>query len=88
MLALPLAGCIRVPDYYVRGSNEKAPKDATTHCREVAAGHAAPDINATSRPTPSAEQAGNLVGNSVGDAILFRRTYSACMESSGYARGN
>ncbi|MBB5712708.1 hypothetical protein [Sphingomonas xinjiangensis] len=54
----------------------------------MAAGFVSPDVNTTPRPRSNAEEAGTLVGNSVGDAILFRRTYSTCMESLGYAQGN
>lgn len=86
VLTLPLAGCIRVPDYYVASSNERAPKAATMLCRDRASGLTAPDINTSSRPTSNEAQAGALIGNSVGDAILFRRTYSKCMEEAGYAR--
>lgn len=86
LLTLPLAGCVGVPDFYVAGSSEKAPKAATILCRDQASGLAAPDINTSPRPTSNEAQAGTLIGNSVGDAILFRRTYSKCMEEAGYAR--
>lgn len=86
LLILPLAGCVGVPDFYVAGSSEKAPKAATMLCRDRASGLTAPDINTSSRPTSNEAQAGALIGNSVGDAILFRRTYSKCMEEAGYTR--
>jgi hypothetical protein len=86
MLCLGLSGCVGVPKFSAPGDGAEPSSDAIQLCRAEARRATEGTVDALPPDPSNAEAGGSLLGNSLGNAFLFRRTYSNCMERNGYVR--
>jgi hypothetical protein len=85
-LAALLPGCIGVGQFVSERSGESAPQELIEQCREQAQRQVVTDIDALPASPKPEGRIGSEIGNSLGDALNFRRDVAQCLRKAGYVR--
>lgn len=86
ILCLGLSACVGVPKFSAPGAGAAPSPDDIQLCRAEARTATEGTVDALPPEPSDAEAGGSVLGNSLGNAFLFRWTYSNCMERNGYVR--
>ena len=81
-----LSGCIGVGQFVSKQSGESAPQELVELCRERAQHQVVADVDALPASPKPADGIGSEIGNSLGDALNFRRDVAQCLRELGYVR--
>jgi len=81
-----LSGCIGVGQFVSKQSGESAPQELVELCRERAQRQVVADVDALPASPKPADGIGSGIGNSLGDALNFRRDVARCLRELGYVR--